>query len=294
MIMENSVIIIAEVGECYNGSMKAAEELIKISKEAGCDYVKFQTLDYENISSDDPEKEWFYKIALSKEKVVVLKEICEKVGIKVLFTPENIKTAEWLSSSGINNVKIASSSILDLSLAKYINQNFQQVFISTGMTSLDEINQIISLLWNINDIYIMHCISEYPTGPLLEKRGLTALSNKDVRLNMMQILKNIFPNYKIGYSDHTDDILAPIAAVAMGAEVIEKHITLDKKTPINAYYSGREYLGTDHVLSIEPDQLKRMVFEIREVEKMFGPWKWERSEGEEILKEFLRCRFVSE
>jgi sialic acid synthase SpsE len=137
----------------------------------------------------------------------------------------------------------------------------------------------------------MHCVSEYPTGPLLEQRGLKALSPEEVRLNMMRILMALFPQHKIGYSDHTVGILAPVAAVAMGAAVIEKHITLDRKTPVENFLQGKEYLGTDHVLSLEPAELREMVRQIREVEQMLGPWKWERSEGELILREFLRERF---
>ena len=105
----------------------------------------------------------------------------------------------------------------------------------------------------------MHCISEYPTGPLLEQRGLKALSNEDVRLNMMRMLIELFPQYNIGYSDHTCGILAPLVAVAMGAKVIEKHITLDRQTPMKNFETGGEYLGTDHVLSLEPEELGEMV-----------------------------------
>ncbi len=108
---------------------------------------------------------------------------------------------------------------------------------------------------------------------------------------MMKMLMMLFPHLKIGYSDHTDGFLAPVAAVAAGARVIEKHITLDRQTPIKNYETGGEYLGTDHVLSIEPDELKEMVKQIREVEEMLGEWKWERSGGEKVLRSFLRERF---
>ena len=100
-------------------------------------------------------------------------------------------------------------------------------------------------------------------------------------------------SYKIGYSDHTSGILAPIAAVAMGAMVVEKHVTLDRKKPIENFNKGKKYLGTDHILSAEPEELKEMVSQIREVEKMLGKPKWERSEGEKILRNFLRKRFCN-
>jgi sialic acid synthase SpsE len=138
----------------------------------------------------------------------------------------------------------------------------------------------------------MHCISEYPTGPLLEKRGLVALAPEDARLNMKRMLISMFPHRKVGYSDHTAGILVPVAAVAMGAQVIEKHITLDRSTPMRNFQAGGPYLGTDHVLSLEPAELREMVRMIREVEKSLGPWEWDRTEGEKILRDFIRGRFT--
>jgi len=288
----NKTVIIAEVGECFNGDMETAKRMLLVAKGAGCDIVKFQTLDYESILEDDPEKEWFKKIALDPEKIEILVGYAGEMDIQILFAPENVKTSQWLVDADLKSVKIASSCMYDLELIKFINCHFGQVFMSTGMASLDEVNVAVNHLTNIPDFYIMHCISEYPTGPLLEDRGLKALSHENVRLNMMRMLMELFPQHKIGYSDHTSGILAPVVSVAMGARVIEKHITLDRNTPIENFKEGKEYLGTDHVLSIEPDELKEMVSQIREVEKMFGEWKWERSEGEIILRDFLRERFA--
>ena len=138
----------------------------------------------------------------------------------------------------------------------------------------------------------MHCISEYPTGPLLEQRGLKALDEQDAHLNMISILKREFPEFRIGYSDHTDGIFVPVIAVAMGAEVIEKHFTLDRQTPIEHFMQGKEYMGTDHVLSVEPEKLREMVRQIRRVEACQGNMEWKRSEGEQILYDFLRGRYT--
>lgn len=284
-------LIIAEIGECFNGDLNIAERLIFEAKEAGCDIVKFQTLDNESISDDDPERDWFLRVALDPEKVNYLTRCAEKHNIDILFTPDNIKTAYWILDAGCKDVKIASSIVTDKEYVEFINANFGRVFLSTGMCSLDEVNEAIDCLKDARELYIMHCVSEYPTGPLLEQQGLKALAPEDVRLNMMRMLLTLFPQFKIGYSDHTDGILAPVAAVAMGAQVIEKHITLDRRTPVENFRQGKEYLGTDHVLSIEPAELKEMVRQIREVEKMAGPWKWQRSEGEIILRDFLRGRF---
>ncbi|MDD5108770.1 MAG: N-acetylneuraminate synthase family protein [Candidatus Omnitrophica bacterium] len=284
-------LIIAEIGECFNGDFTIAKELMREAKKSGCDIVKFQTLDYENISLSDPEKEWFLKIALNPEKIRKLIAYARKIRIRILFSPENIKTCQWLLDAGLEDVKIASSSITDVELISFVNKNFRCVFISTGMASLKEVREIVHNLKNVYELYIMHCVSEYPTGPLLKRRGLCALAPEDVHLNMMKILMQIFPHYKIGYSDHTAGIFAPLVAVAAGAEVIEKHITLDRKVPLRNYNTGKEYLGTDHVLSLEPFELKEMVCKIREIEHMLGKWKWERSEGEKLLRGFLRKRF---
>jgi len=289
----DKVIIIAEIGECFNGDLETAKSLIIEAKGAGCDIVKFQTLDYENISDDDPEREWFKKIALNPDKIDFLIRYAGEIDINILFTPENVKTAKWLSYAGLKSIKIASSTMADKELVKFIKDCFDIIFISTGMASLDEVNEAVSALSGVRDLYLMHCISEYPTGPLLEQRGLKALDLKNVHLNMMKILMSLFPHLKIGYSDHTDGILAPIAAVAAGARVIEKHITLDRRMPIEHFERGGEYMGTDHILSLEPPELKAMVREIRAVESIMGNWKWERTEGEMVLREFLRGRFNS-
>ncbi|MCK9376422.1 MAG: N-acetylneuraminate synthase family protein [Syntrophobacterales bacterium] len=286
-------VIIAEIGECFNGDLNIANRLICEAKRAGCDLVKFQTLDREKINDNDPERDWFKKIALDQDKINYLIECASHENIGILFSPANRKTAQWLLDAGLSSVKIASTLVTDKGLLQFVNESFPRVFLSTGMCSLDEVNDLVLSLNMVSELFIMHCVSEYPTGPLLEQRGLKALAPEDVRLNMMRILQQLYPQHRVGYSDHTADILAPVAAVAMGAQVIEKHITLDRKSPMENYFAGREYLGTDHVLSIEPEELQEMVRQIREVEKMQGPWRWERSDGEKILREFLRFRFKS-
>lgn len=284
-------LVIAEIGECFNGSLAAAKRLMHEAQKAGCDIIKFQTLDCESINPHDSEREWFLKIALNPEKIRHLAGYAQKMHMRILFTPENIKTAQWLIDARLQEVKIASSSLADTALIRFVNNSFKRVFISTGMAALGEIKKAVSMLKDVSDLYIMHCISEYPTGPLLEKRGLRPLAEENTRLNMMKMLIELFPDKKIGYSDHTQGILAPILAVAGGARVIEKHITLDRETPVSNFRMGGEYLGTDHILSIEPTELKKMVSEIRKVERMLGEWKWERSEGENLLRKFLRKRF---
>ncbi len=287
-----AVRIIAEVGECFNGSMETAYQMIQAAAHAGCDMVKFQLLDMDEVAKDDPEYEWFAKLNLPLEKIRLLIDCAEKNHIDILFTPVSVKTAESVYKAGQRKIKIASSFVRKTELLEYVNEHFDTVYMSTGMAELDEIRMAMDALDKPAERILLHCVSEYPTGPLLEQRGLKALDETDAHLNMMLILKNMYPNCKVGYSDHTDDIWAPITAVAMGADVIEKHITLDRRTPIEHYNQGLEYMGTDHVLSIEPKQLQEMVEGIRRVERLKGPWRWERSEGEQVLMKFLRGRYT--
>lgn len=289
--MPNRTIIIAEIGECFNGNLGTAKRLMEVAKEAGCDYVKFQTLDREGIAKDDPEREWFLRVALTKGQLETLMGYSRRLGIRFLCSPENEKKAQVLKQIGLGEIKIASCSLTDYELLNYVNKSFLRVFLSTGMASIKEVRKAVRMLDRVKELLILHCISEYPTGPLLKKRGLRPLSTKDVRFNMMKMLMELFPGHKVGYSDHTSGILAPIVAVAMGAQVVEKHITLDRKTPVENFKKGKEYLGTDHVMSLEPEELSEMVLSIREVENMVGPWRWERSKGETLLRKFLRGRF---
>lgn len=284
--------IIAEVGECFNGNMDTAFSMIEEAKAAGCDIVKFQLLDMEEVSADDPEYDWFAKIELTPEKIRELIGAAARNHIEILFTPVSVRTAKLISDSDLKTVKIASSFINKTELLEYINEHFETVYISTGMAEPDEIAEVVRMLNKPEELIILHCISEYPTGPLLEERGLKALDEKDAHLNMMLLLKQQYPDLKVGYSDHTDHILAPVTAAAMGADVIEKHFTLDRKTPIEHFMQAEEYMGTDHVLSVEPPLLREMVSQIRRIEQIKGEMKWERSEGEKILREFLRGRYT--
>lgn len=283
--------IIAEIGECYNGNIDTAIKMIKIASECGCDTVKFQLLDMEEVSKSDPEYDWFSKLELYPKRIQMLIDEAMCNGIDILFTPVSVKTAKWLYNLGEKKVKIASSFVGKRDLLDYIKSHFSTVYASTGMASIDEINDLLEVLKDVEDIKLLHCISEYPTGPLLEKRGLCALSESDVHLEMMMMMKDLYPDIPIGYSDHTDDIFAPVVASAMGATVIEKHFTLDRRIPIEHYNKGLEYMGTDHVLSIEPNKLKEMVSKIRRVERIRGDRRWRRSEGEKVLMDFLHGRY---
>ena len=289
--MSDRILIIAEIGECWNGDFGQAKRLIEIAAQAGCDYAKFQTLDRNGIADDDPERDWFLSIALDRDQLVELREHARRHGVGFLVTPEKKKQAEMLQSMGCEHVKIASSCLVDDELLDYVSHNFTRVFISTGLAELPEIDSAVRRLSRVPELYIFHCIAEYPTGPLLEERGLAALRDEDVHMAMMNILAERYPRARAGYSDHTVGLLAPVVAAAAGARAIEKHITLDRETPVRNFKSGGRYLGTDHVLSLEPSELAEMVRAVRAIEAMMGDKEWRRSAGELKLREFLRSRF---
>lgn len=285
------LLVIAEIGECWNGELWRAEKLIEVAAEAGCDYAKFQALDTVGINPDDPEHDWFLKITLDQGKLEHLRRHAEEMGIRFLVTPEKVTQAKILRDMGCEEVKIASSCLVDGELLGFVNGQFKGVFLSTGLAELDEIDQAVAQLDQVEDLYLLHCIAEYPTGSLLEERGLVPLDDREVHLSMMRVLAERYPHAKVGYSDHTVGLMAPMVAAAAGARVIEKHITLDRKEPVENFMKGGPYLGTDHVLSLEPPELKEMVACLRKVEEMLGPHEWRRSKGETKLRDFLRQRF---
>jgi N,N'-diacetyllegionaminate synthase len=289
--MTERIVIIAEIGECWNGDFGQAKRLIEVAASAGCDYAKFQTLDREGIGEDDPERDWFLSIALDADQLKELRAHARLHGIGFLVTPEKKKQAEMLAAIGCQEVKIASSCLVDDDLLRFVSARFRRVFISTGLADLEEIDRAVRQLAAVPELFIFHCIAEYPTGPLLEERGLAALSDADVHMRMMQILAERYPQARAGYSDHTVGLLAPVVAAAAGARAIEKHITLDRETPVRNFAAGGPYIGTDHVLSLEPAELAEMVRQVRLVETMMGDAQWRRSAGEMKLREFLRSRF---
>jgi N,N'-diacetyllegionaminate synthase len=289
--MSDRILIIAEIGECWNGDFAQAKRLIEIAAQAGCDYAKFQTLDREGVADDDPERDWFRSIALDRHQLSELRDHAAEHRVGFLVTPEKKKQAEMLADMGCDHVKVASSCLVDDELLDFVNRKFKRVFISTGLAELPEIDGAVRRLSAVPELYVFHCIAEYPTGPLLDERGLAALRDEDVHMEMMNILAERYPRARVGYSDHTVGLLAPMVAAAAGARAIEKHITLDRETPVRNFHNGGRYLGTDHVLSLEPGELAEMVRIIRLIEKMLGSKDWRRSAGELKLREFLRGRF---
>lgn len=261
----NRTTIIAEAGVNHNGSIKLAKEMIDIAANSGADYVKFQTFKAEELVTKNAEKanyqknlleknesqfEMLKKLELSKEEHYELKNHCNLRKINFLSTAFDVKSLKFLHKFGINLIKIPSGEITNLPLLRFIGGMKQSVIVSTGMSSMDEINSAIDILINEgtkkDQITVLHCNTEYPT-PM-----------KDVNLLAMLSIKNEF-NVNVGYSDHTLGIEIPIAAVALGAKVIEKHFTLD-----------RSFEGPDHSASLNPNELKIMIEKIRNIEYSLG------------------------
>lgn len=260
----NKVLIIAEAGVNHNGSFDLAKKLVDAALSAGADIVKFQTGIPELILTDNAPKaiyqeretgkkesqlEMIKKISLPFNDYILLKEYCNKVGIKFLSTPFDHKSIDFLRDLNIDIFKIPSGEITNLSYLKHIAKIGKEVILSTGMSTISEIDTALSVLkksLNDDQISILHCTTEYP-APFDE-----------VNLNVISTLRQVF-GLNIGYSDHTKGIEASIAAVTLGARIIEKHFTLDK-----------DMVGPDHKASLEPDELKNMVDSIRNIELALG------------------------
>lgn len=268
------IVIIAEAGVNHNGSMELAKKMVHAAKEAGADYVKFQTFvpkelvsryaakaDYQKETTDAGESQlqMLEKLALREKDFVELKQYCKECGIGFISTPFDLKSMEFLESLDMDFWKIPSGEVTNYPYLEKIGKTGRKVVMSTGMCELSEIREAIQVLEENGtmDITLLHCNTEYPT-PF-----------EDVNLRAMEQMKQELGK-PIGYSDHTIGIEVPIAAAALGAVVIEKHFTLDKSMD-----------GPDHRASLEPDELKQMVIAVRNIEKCLGDGVKRRTDSEE-------------
>lgn len=258
----NKVIIIAEAGVNHNGDIEIAKKLIDAAVEAGVDYVKFQTFKADNLVSksakkatyqsvnindgDDSQYTMLKNLELSHENHLELMSYCSERNINFFSTAFDVEGVNYLNDLGLTFFKIPSGEISNYPYLKAVALCKKPVIMSTGMCSENDIEKALEVLVKFglskDMISILHCNTEYPT-PM-----------KDVNLKAMLSIKEKFQT-PIGYSDHTLGIEVPVAAVALGAKIIEKHFTLDKTLP-----------GPDHVASLEPNELKEMVLAIRNIE----------------------------
>lgn len=284
------VLIIAEAGVNHNGSLDNAFKLIDAAVDAGVDYVKFQTFKSENLvsksakkadyqiqntgNSTDSQYEMLKKLELSHENHELLIDYCKQKNIQFFSTAFDLDSLQYLKEIGLDFVKIPSGEITNLPYLRKAAQLFNKVILSTGMCTMEDIEAAINvfLAENISkeNITILHCNTEYPT-PM-----------NDVNLTAMLSIQQEFGT-DIGYSDHTLGIEVPVAAVALGASVIEKHFTLDNTME-----------GPDHAASLEPNQLKEMVKAIRNIEQaIFGDGIKKPSESEMKNIEIARKSIVA-
>ena len=287
-MIENKTFIIAEAGVNHNGNIEIAKKMIEVAKECGADAIKFQTFKAEKVISryapkaeyqkqttgeTDSQLEMVKKLELSFDDFIVLKEYCDKLNIMFLSTPFDFESIDFLNDLGLEIFKIPSGEITNLPYLEKIGKLGKKVILSTGMADLGEIEDALDILISCGtkkeNITVLHCNTEYPTP------------YEDVNLLAMLTIKEAF-KVKVGYSDHTLGIEIPIAAVALGASVIEKHFTLDKNME-----------GPDHKASLEPHELKAMIDAIVNIEKALGNGMKKPSKSELKNKDIVRKSIVA-
>ncbi len=263
--------VIAEAGANHNRNLNMAKELIDAAKKAGADAVKFQTYSAEKLYSKKTPKfgylgdqdtfDLMKSIELPREWQADLKRYCDQKDIIFMSTPFDYQAIDELNDIGVPAFKIASFEIVDLELIKYAAGKNKPMIISTGMSNMGDIEDAIHTIRSEgnDDIILLHCNSLYPTPVNI------------VNLRAINTMRGAF-KLPVGFSDHTLGITIPIAAVAMGAKVIEKHFTLDRTLP-----------GPDHPFALEPDELKQMVTAIRSTQAAMGTGIKERSPEEEEM-----------
>ena len=264
--MTNHTIIIAEAGVNHNGSLELAKQLVLKAKDAGVDYIKFQTFkasklvtksarqaEYQQHNTGGQEESQYQmlkKLELSPKDHQVLIDYCRELGIMFFSTAFDSESIDYLHSLNLGLWKIPSGEVTNYPFLKRVAAFNEKTILSTGMCEMQDVRNAVEALYenglSKENLILLHCNTEYPTP------------YEDVNLKAMEALRKEF-EVEVGYSDHTQGIEVPIAAVALGASVIEKHFTLDRTLP-----------GPDHKASLEPDELKAMVRAIRNIEKAIG------------------------
>lgn len=282
---DQPVFLIAEAGVNHNGKIELAKELIHEAKEAGVDAIKFQTFkagdlvtktgemaDYQknNLGEEKSQYEMIKEIELSYDDFKELKAYCDKNEILFLSTPHTPEAADFLEPL-VPVYKIGSGDLTNLPFLEKIAEKGKPIILSTGMGTLGEVEDAVETIKGSGneDLILLHCTTDYPT------------SIEDINLNAMLTLGDSFKTLT-GYSDHTLGLIAPIAAVSLGATVIEKHFTLDK---------GMK--GPDHKASLEPEELKKMVQKIRGLEKGMGDGIKRPTKKEQEIKKIARKSIVA-
>ncbi len=280
------VFIIAEAGVNHNGDIELAKKMIELAKESGADAVKFQTFKAENLNTKTApkstyhiettgmEQSWFDLLKsqeLDRYAHEALIEHCNKMRIMFLSTPYDEKSADMLEDLDIPAFKVASTDANNIPFLKYLARKKRPIILSTAMCTLEEVKEGIDTIRNegYQDLILLHCTANYPA------------KLEDTNLRVISLLREEF-NLLVGYSDHTPDYINPIAATVLGAVLYEKHFTLDKNLP-----------GPDHKSSLNPQELKRLVHDIRTTELTLGSSIKKPAESEKENRIKLRKSVVS-
>jgi N,N'-diacetyllegionaminate synthase len=278
--------IIAEAGVNHNGNINLAKRLVDVAMKAGADAVKFQTFKAEDVVTKTAEKAEYQKKTTGAEgsQFVMIKKLeieerdfeelfdyAYRKGIIFLSSPFDKRSVDLLDKLGVPAFKIASGEITNLPLIRYIARKGKPIILSTGMSTMAEIEEALRVINDeeTKDIVLLHCVTSYPAK----------VENSNLRA--MQTLRRAF-KLPVGLSDHTIGITVPIAAVALGAAALEKHFTLDKNLP-----------GPDHKASLTPEELNQMVMVVRQVEKAMGDGIKSPTEEEEEIKKVVRRSIVA-
>lgn len=280
------IYVIAEAGVNHNGNVDTAKKMVEAAKEAGADYVKFQTFVPEKLVSrfagkaeyqkaatgtEESQLEMLEKLALTRDDFVELEKYCKKTGIGFLSTPFDLESISFLEQLDMDFWKVPSGEVTNLPYLEAIGKTGRKVVMSTGMCGMEEIRKAVAVLEKSGtpEIILLHCNTQYPTP------------YRDVNLRAMDTMKKE-TGKEVGYSDHTLGIEVPIAAAAIGAAVIEKHFTLD-----------RAMEGPDHKASLEPEELTQMVSSIRKIECAMGSGRKELSPSEAANRTAARKSIVA-
>ena len=280
----NPSFIIAEAGVNHNGNIKQAKELVDIAADAGADAVKFQSFiarelavpnlkkaEYQEKKNPESQFEMLKKLELSELEFREIYEYCEEKGPVFLSTPFDFKSADMLEQIGVVAYKISSGDLNNYPFLSYVSKKGKPMILSTGMSNWDEIEKAVTSIFleGNKQLVLLQCTTSYPT------------KFEEVNLNAMLAMRERF-EASIGFSDHTPGIEASVAAVALGAKVIEKHFTIDKNLP-----------GPDHKASLSPEELKNLVSSIRHVEAALGSPEKTASQSEKKIMAVVRKKIVA-
>jgi len=286
---KNKPYVIAEAGVNHLGSLELGERLIKAAKDSGADAIKFQSYKADKLCTKDAPRFWDWEGEVKKDGSQLdsyslldsfgknehfgLKKLCDKYQIEFLSTPFDREAADYLDEIGAQLFKIASCDITNLYFLEYVAKKGKPMLLATGAANLEEIEEAVNTIESAgnNKIVVMHCNLCYPT------------KDEDANLRMIKHLKKVFPQYPIGLSDHTMNLMAPAVAYATGARVFEKHFTVDKTLDKSA----------DHWLSADPADLTKIIENINIVRTLLGRYKKRSTESEELARQNARRSVVA-